>query len=129
MLIALLAGLFAVAACGEDDRPTNWTYIHSAIVVPGCTTSSCHTEFNAQAGVRLSDRENAYNILTGATCNENPDNAVFGNFVVPGEPENSRLMHLLIGENVSRAMPPDRPLPDPDIDLIEQWILAGAPCD
>ena len=38
-------------------------------------------------------------------------------------------MYLLIGDNVARAMPPDRPLPDVDIDLIENWILAGAPCD
>ena len=128
--IALIAALsVALLACGTDDRPANWTYVHAAIIVPSCTTSSCHTEFNAQAGVKLADRENAYSILLGRTCNENPDNAADGNFVVPGEPENSRLMHLLIGDNVSRAMPPDRPLSDADIDLIERWILTGAACD
>lgn len=131
LALALLALPLAMstAACGEDDRPNNWTYVHAAIIVPNCTTSSCHGEFNAQAGVRLADRENAYNILVGRTCNENPDNSTDGNFVIPGEPENSRLMYLLIGDNVTRSMPPDRLLPDPDINLIERWILAGAACD
>jgi hypothetical protein len=129
-----LAGLAAVAAaaagCGEDDRPASWSYIHAAIIVPSCTTSSCHTEFNAQAGVKLADREGAYAILLGRTCDAPPDEAADeGNLVVPGSPEGSRLMHLLIGEDVARAMPPDRLLPDADIDLIERWILEGAPCD
>ena len=99
--------------------------------MPSCTTSSCHNEFNAQAGVKLQDREGAYTILLGATCeDEQPDEAPeTGNLVVPGSPETSRLMHLLIGDNVRRAMPPDRPLPDADIELIEAWILSGAPCD
>jgi hypothetical protein len=35
----------------------------------------------------------------------------------------------LIGDNVRRAMPPDRALPDADIDLVEQWIVDGALCD
>ena len=128
-LAAALAAL-AVAACGEDDRPSSWSYIHGAIIVPSCTTSSCHNEYNAQAGVQLQDREGAYTILVGRTCDDDqPDEAADGNLVIPGSPETSRLMHLLIGENVARAMPPDRPLPDADIDRFETWILAGAPCD
>ncbi len=128
ILVAVLS-VALLTSCGADDRPASWSYIHAAIIVPGCTTSSCHSAFNAQAGVRLADTEGAYNILVGRTCNENPENAAVGNFVVPGEPENSRLMHLLIGENVGRAMPPDRLLPANDIDLIERWILEGATCD
>ncbi len=116
--------------CGVDDRPANWSYIHAAIVVPNCTTSSCHTSFNAQAGVRLSDRMDGYGILLGRNCEDPPASApTSGNFVVPGEPENSRLIYLLVGDDVARAMPPDRPLPDTDIALIERWILRGAPCD
>lgn len=123
--------LLGAVACGEDDRPPTWSYVHAAIIVPNCTTSSCHNSFVAPAGVVLQDREGAYTILLGRTCeSEQPDEAApDGNLVVPGSPETSRLMHLLIGDNVRRAMPPDRPLPDPDIDLIEQWIINGAPCD
>jgi hypothetical protein len=129
-LLALLS-ILVIGACGEDDRPASWSYIHGAIIVPSCTTSSCHNEYVSQAGVQLQDREGAYTILLGATCEpDQPDEApTTGNLVVPGSPESSRLMHLLIGDDVRRAMPPDRPLPDADIDLIETWILAGAPCD
>lgn len=129
-LLCALIGLGAIA-CGSDDRPASWSYIHAAIVVPSCTTSSCHNAFVAPGGVVLEDREGAYTILLGRSCeDEQPGEAPRdGNLVVPFSPESSRLMHLLIGDNVRRAMPPDRPLADADIDLIEEWILAGALCD
>lgn len=130
-VVAALAALtaLATAGCGDDDRPATWSYVHAAIIVPACTTSSCHTDFNGVAGVRLADREGAYAILVGRTCDATSDQAADGNLVVPGSPEGSRLMHLLRGEDVPLAMPPDRPLPDTDIDLIEQWILEGAACN
>lgn len=128
--LAGLVALLAMSACGEDDRPATWTYIHAAIIEPSCTTSSCHNQRTAQAGLRLHDREGAYTILVGQACEggEVPGEAP-RNFVDPGSPERSRLMHLLLGMNVRLAMPPDRPLPDPDIELIEQWILEGARCN
>lgn len=126
VIAAALTLAFAVG-CGDDDRPTTWSYVHAAIIVPSCTTSSCHNAYNAQAGVNLQDREGAYTILVGSLCE--PGVEPLGNLVVPGSPETSRLMHLLIGDNVRRAMPPDRPLPDADIALIEQWIIDGAECD
>ena len=74
--------------------------------------------------------EAAYAILVGHACEAPPSaGAPPRNFVAPGEPERSRLMYLLIGDEVKRQMPPDRALPDVDIDLIEQWILEGATCD
>lgn len=130
-VIAAIAALLVAGGCGEDDRPATWSYIHAAVIVPNCTTSSCHNSYVAPAGVVLQDREGAYTILVGTTCEpDQPGEApATGNLVVPGSPESSRLMHLLIGDNVRRAMPPDRPLPDADIDLIEQWIIDGARCD
>ena len=47
------------------------------------------------------------------------------NFVVAGEPEHSKLLYQLRGVETLR-MPPDAPLPDPYIALIERWILEGA---
>jgi hypothetical protein len=127
-------GLIAVAAwlagCGEDDRPASWSYIHAAIIEPGCVTSSCHTRLNAQAGVQLHDRDAAYLILVGRACDGNdPPGQAPRNFVAPGQPESSRLMYLLLGDDVTSQMPPDRPLPDPDIELIERWIFEGAECN
>lgn len=68
-------------------------------------------------------------MLTGRVCGDDAaEPADPRNFVVPGDPTRSKLMYLLRGEEV-RNMPPDVPLPDIDIELIEEWILRGAPCD
>jgi len=45
--------------------------------------------------------------------------------VVPYVPSQSRLVNLLRAQDAPR-MPPDRPLPEGDIQLVERWILGGA---
>jgi hypothetical protein len=120
----------AFYGCGEDDRPASFEYIHTAILAPNCATASCHTEAVSQAGVRLHNIDAAYTMLVGRPCDaDDIDEQAPRNFVDPGHPERSRLIYLLRGDEVRRAMPPDRLLPDPDIALIERWILEGAPCN
>jgi hypothetical protein len=46
-------------------------------------------------------------------------------FVTPYNPDESRLVHMLRARQ-TRRMPPDRPLSEADILLIERWILNGA---
>ena len=124
------AAFAALGACGEDDRPASWSYIHTAVIAPSCATSSCHTQENAQADVDLHSIDSAYRILVGRDCDaDNPPGPSDRNFVAPGQPERSALMYLLIGEEVKRQMPPDRPLPPRDINLVERWILEGALCN
>ena len=49
------------------------------------------------------------------------------NMVKPGEPDESKLMQLIVTEDERKRMPKDQPpLPQPEIDKIRQWILAGA---
>jgi hypothetical protein len=120
----------ALYGCGEDDRPASFEYIHTAILAPNCATASCHTEAVSQAGVRLHTASAAYAMLVGRPCDgDDIDQQAPRNFVDPGHPERSRLLYLLRGDEVRRAMPPDRLLPEPDIELIERWILEGAPCN
>lgn len=129
-LAAGVALLCAAAACADDDRPASFAYIHAAIIEPNCATVSCHSAEVAQAGLRLHTKVDAYTILTGRACDGNhPIEEAPGNYVKPGHPETSRLMWLLLGLNVRLAMPPDRPLPGGDIDLVERWILEGAQCN
>lgn len=45
--------------------------------------------------------------------------------VIPGNPGQSRVVNMLRAFGAAR-MPPDRPLAEADIRLIEDWILAGA---
>jgi hypothetical protein len=45
--------------------------------------------------------------------------------VVAFDPAESRLVNMLRARGAPR-MPPDRPLPEADIELVERWILDGA---
>jgi cytochrome c len=114
--------LLAMAACGSssDDRPVTFSYISTAILTPNCATSGCHSKIASTGGVVLDNRLDAYTSLVGLDAR--------GNFVIPGDPERSQLLKLLRGDNIWR-MPPDQPLPDADVLLIERWILDGAKDD
>lgn len=124
VLIAALAG------CDDaTDRPTDWAYVHAALLEPSCATAGCHSGPTALAGIDLATADAAYTVLTGRVCGAPPlPGDPIGNFVRPGHPESSRLMYLLRGEQTT-IMPPDAPLPDGEIAVIERWILRGATCD
>ena len=47
--------------------------------------------------------------------------------VVPGNPEASRLYKRLLGEGGQLMPLGGPPLPDPQIEAVKNWILAGAP--
>jgi hypothetical protein len=126
----LVAAVLALTAgCGEDDRPESWSYVHAAIIGPSCTTAGCHNDSTATAGLELSEPEGAYAALVGHPCDvDRPEDGERG-YVDPGSPERSTLLYLLRGDERGRPMPPDRLMPAADVDLVERWILEGAPCD
>ncbi len=128
LLPAAIAALsLSLGACGgDDDRPATFEYIHAAILAPSCATSGCHSDLAEVAGINLESFDEAYLELTGRDCDD--DDASVRRYVVGGQPEASQLMYLLLDIEVPLAMPPDVALPDPDIDLVERWILEGAPC-
>lgn len=120
-----------MAACGgEENRPANWAYISPAIIQPNCATSSCHSRAAAVAGLDLSEVDKGWASLmeqqlpTRPTAIGNPARTL----VVPGNPVQSRIVNMMrgIGANL---MPPDRPLAEADIELVEGWILKGAKND
>jgi hypothetical protein len=122
--------LVVLAACSTaEDRPTDWDYVYPAIIRPSCATAACHSKLGSQAGLDLSTSEAAYAAFTGTVCNSpGLPGEPTGNLVVPGHPATSQLVHILRGEG-GRVMPPDVPLPEAEIEVIERWILDGAPCD
>jgi hypothetical protein len=131
-LAALCAVVYAIAGAGcapSGERSARWTYVHTAILRPACATSSCHSTAASAAGLDLSTASSAYSYLLGRACGapENPEDA-FGNYVVPFEPERSRLLYLLRGDRTT-IMPPDSRLPASEIEIIERWILEGAACE
>ncbi len=75
---------------------------------------SCHGMKKSEAGLRLDSREA---ILKGSDA---------GPVIVPGEPEKSKLLHVIrhVG-NVK--MPPKGKLPPDAIDAFTTWVKLGAP--
>ena len=137
-------GLVGLGGCGsaDDPRPASWSYVSAAIMQPNCATVSCHSQAAAVSGLDFSDADRGYTSLTGlwvwivdpSGIEANGCRPVGGqivcqrehrSLVVPFDPEQSRLIHMLRAEGAPR-MPPDRPLSAADIRLVEKWILEGA---
>ena len=119
--LALEAGIAALCAlagtgCGSsvDERPAKWSFISASIVEPGCATVSCHSAISQRGGVDLHAREVGFYML------------INGFYVIPNLPDQSTVVSLMNAEGALR-MPPDVPLPQADIALIETWITDGAP--
>ncbi len=127
--LLFVAGALVVIGCGSDvdDRPAVWGYVSPAIVQPNCATSSCHSRGAAVAGLDLSTLDSGYNGLTKLTVTR-PTGQMERRLVLPGNPAESRALHMLRAAKANR-MPPDRPLAAADIELFEQWILLGAQKD
>ena len=142
----MLAALAVVgtAGCSGDSRPAEWGYISPVIMEPNCATASCHSQAAAVSGLDFSDADRGYKSLTSLwvwvpnpnandkqTLNCGVADGVpvceehFRPLVTPYVPDESRLVNVLRGRGAPR-MPPDRPLDEADIRLIEQWILDGA---
>jgi hypothetical protein len=99
-----------------DDRPATADYIIEAILVPQCGRGGCHTEDTQPHGLAFDTIAHALAAMHTTSRGEP--------MVVPGDPDGSRLVGVLVDPR--RPMPPDQPLPDADIDLIARWIASGA---
>ena len=82
---------------------------------------NCHSAITHQGGVDLSAREIGWKTLVGS----NSDGGAQTYYVYPNYPQYSPVVNLMNAEGSIR-MPPDNPLSQADILLIESWIAAGA---
>lgn len=131
----LLLAAVGVTGCGglDDNRPPEWSYISPAIIQSNCATSSCHSRGAAVAGLDLSTAEAGWNDLLGqrlprVTGSPETRSNVPRQLVIPGNPGQSRVVNMMRAFGAAR-MPPDRPLAEADIALVEEWILLGAQND
>ena len=122
-LAAAAALAIVVAGCNgaSDDRPPTWSFISATITEPSCATVNCHSAITHQAGVDLSSRQAGYQALVG----NNSDGGYLTYYVFPGNSQQSPVVKLMNAVGSIR-MPPDNPLPEADIQLIEAWIDHGA---
>jgi len=102
----------ATAACGTtpDDRPATFEYITLEVLAPACGTVACHSTSTRTQGY-------AFDTLDAAR-------ASLQRLVTAGQPAASLLNDVLTSSR--KRMPPDAPLADEDIALIQKWITAGA---
>lgn len=143
--VVALAALAAFTGCSDRPRPATWAYISPVIMQPNCATGSCHSPAAAAAGLDFSTPDRGYSSLTrlwvwvvdptkkgqpgcGPAAGTIVCEELFRPLVTPYDPQESRLINVLRGRDAPR-MPPDRPLDESDIELVEQWILDGAKKD
>jgi hypothetical protein len=141
-VIAAICAALAGCGGGVDRRPAVWSYLSPVIFQPNCATASCHSRAAAVAGLDFSDPHSGYASLTrlwvwvpdpsgqgGAGCGTVDGQPVCEKMVrplvTPYDPDQSKLVNMLRARGAPR-MPPDRPLTEADIRLVERWILDGA---
>jgi hypothetical protein len=125
-ILLLLGGLVLIAGCsdsGDDpggnnpvsgsDSPT-WDDDVGPLLAVNC--SSCHGGSSPQSGFSV---DSYATVIQYQTSSGNPA-------VDPGNPEGSELLQRLEGDGFSR-MPPTGSLETTSIQLVQDWIAAGAP--
>jgi hypothetical protein len=120
---------------GEDTTPcdgvtSTFEQIQRQVFTPTCALPTCHNVAQAEHQLSLAEGE-AYDNLVGVPANNPVANADGLKRVDPGNPDNSFILKKLRGELVDGEgvrMPRDlKPLHHLHVDLIEEWIAAGAP--
>jgi hypothetical protein len=100
-----------VAACGTDDpRPPTVEVIATEILAPTCGQVQCHSTTTMTSGYAFDTLATAKVALRQLTSGG-------GRF--------DRLISVITATGSSR-MPPDSPLDDADIALIQTWVGSGA---
>ncbi len=129
--LAVVAAALSIVVSGcngtTDDRPATWSFISATITEPSCATVNCHSKITHQGGVDLSAREIGYQTLVGFNNGGSVTDGgpLLTYYVHPFHPEASPVVNLMNAQGSIR-MPPDNPLPQADIALIEKWITDGA---
>ena len=109
------AAAFAIPLPGPDEIPSYEIHVQP-VIKRYCI--SCH---------RPGKKNNEYLMGTYEEVMTSGDNATTN--ITPGSLDNNtvHMLHREEIEDIGGAMPPSRPLKDEYIDVIERWILAGAP--
>ena len=130
LAVSFLGLLGTGIGCGgnNDPRPATWAYVSTAILEPSCATANCHSAIAQRASVDLSTRAAGYKSLVGReyVISKELGDALIPPITTPEERLERSSVPKLMRAVGNLRMPPDLPLPEPDIVLFENWILAGA---
>lgn len=111
---ACLALAVGLTACGTtpDERPVTIEVVALSILAPTCGQVQCHSTSTHLEGY-------AFDTLSAAK-------AALGRLVNKTNLPRSKILSVLTADGEER-MPPDAPLAEEDIALIQAWVDAGAP--
>ncbi|MCC2669105.1 MAG: Planctomycete cytochrome, partial [Armatimonadetes bacterium] len=104
------------AAVTPRPTPADLTFFESRVrplLAKHCY--SCHSQKIAQGGLRLDD---------GVALRKGGDS---GPALVPGKPEESRILEAIRYTNPHLQMPPSGKIPAADIQTLTTWVTQGAP--
>ena len=133
MKLACALVLVLAAACGstKDDRPLTVQGVTELVLAPTCGAAQCHSAFSANYTDVFDTVDAARRSLVdnGLILFDSPS-------YDPANPGHSQLITWVtqidpFGKGIGR-MPWDAPMPNEDIQYLEDWIAAGAPgaqCD
>lgn len=100
----------------------NFSEIQASVFTPDCATSGCHAGASPAASMNL-EAANSYTMLVGVASTQSAGTQR----VNPTNPNASYLIQKLEGPGVTGGqMPPGGAMSQADIDVIRQWITAGA---
>jgi Protein of unknown function (DUF1553)/Protein of unknown function (DUF1549)/Planctomycete cytochrome C len=109
--MAVIVMAVGVSVRAEDSTPEQLKFFEEKVrplLANRCY--ECHTAAKKQGDVRLDLRA-----------------SVFPELVVPGQPDQSRLLQVLKYDPNDTQMPPKGKLPQGEIDLLTEWVKQGAP--
>jgi hypothetical protein len=103
--------LFLLSACGTspDERPVAVEVVALSVLAPSCGQAQCHSSTTKTKGY-------AFDTFDGAK-------AALRQLIGPTA-ERSKIIEVMRASGGER-MPPDAPLAEEDIQLVEAWINAG----
>ncbi len=130
-LSLILAVAVLIAACGDSHHtvqtsPVNtFSRIQVEIFTPSCALSGCHDTGTHQSNLDLSPGKAYLQIVNIPSAELPPLKRV-----VPSDPNNSYLLQKINGnKNIAGIQMPigAAPLNSEQINLVQGWILSGAP--
>jgi hypothetical protein len=120
----------AAADFGKGDPESGHAFTADVLpILSRCTGGGCHSGDNPAQGLDLTEGAAHEDLLRASK--QDPLTLL----VTPGNPTNSYLMMKLRGTGVSglqmprEADGPGEPLSEAELEVIERWIVAGAPND
>jgi hypothetical protein len=119
-------GALALAACGPAEPEATFTRVQEEILELNCATGSCHTGASPAAGLNLA-ADDTRDQLVDQDAQVNTG----WKYVVAGDPEASLLYNIISAplDDGQRQMPPGLELEDEKLQLVHDWIEAGALAD